>query len=47
MIHSTPCKQYVLHSTFVQTLEEKVLILHADHEQNSSTFTVIVIYNEV
>lgn len=39
MMFSTPCEQYTVSPTLSNALE-KILILHADHEQNASTSTV-------
>jgi len=39
MMFSTPCEKTVPNPVFVRALE-KILILHADHEQNASTSTV-------
>lgn len=39
MMHGTPCDEYVANPVLVRALE-RILILHADHEQNASTSTV-------
>ena len=39
MMHGTPCEDYVQNPVLVRALE-RILILHADHEQNASTSTV-------
>ncbi len=39
MMHGTPCEDYQQNSVLVRALE-RILILHADHEQNASTSTV-------
>jgi citrate synthase len=39
MMFATPCDDYVPNPVLVQALE-RILILHADHEQNASTSTV-------
>ena len=39
MMHATPCDDYVANPVLVRALE-RILILHADHEQNASTSTV-------
>jgi len=39
MIFATPCEDYIPNPVLVQALE-RILILHADHEQNASTSTV-------
>lgn len=39
MMHGTPCEEYLPNPVLVRALE-RILILHADHEQNASTSTV-------
>jgi citrate synthase len=39
MMFATPCDDYVPNPVLVRALE-RILILHADHEQNASTSTV-------
>lgn len=39
MMHATPCAEYELNPVLVRALD-RILILHADHEQNASTSTV-------
>ena len=39
MMHGTPCDDYVANPVLVRALD-RILILHADHEQNASTSTV-------
>jgi citrate synthase len=39
MMHGTPCDEYIPNPILVRALE-RILILHADHEQNASTSTV-------
>jgi citrate synthase len=39
MMFSTPCEEYVPNPVLVKALD-RILILHADHEQNASTSTV-------
>lgn len=39
MMFATPCEEYVPNPVLVKAFE-KILILHADHEQNASTSTV-------
>ncbi|MDO4904818.1 MAG: citrate synthase [Lautropia sp.] len=39
MMFSTPCEDYVPNEVLVRALD-RILILHADHEQNASTSTV-------
>ena len=39
MMFSTPCEEYVINDVLVRALD-RILILHADHEQNASTSTV-------
>jgi citrate synthase len=39
MMFSVPCEPYKLHPVLARALD-KILILHADHEQNASTSTV-------
>lgn len=39
MMHGTPCEKYIPNITLARVLEQ-MFILHADHEQNASTFTV-------
>jgi citrate synthase len=39
MMHGTPCEDYVPNPILVRALD-RILILHADHEQNASTSTV-------
>jgi citrate synthase len=39
MMHGTPCDEYVANPVLVRALD-RILILHADHEQNASTSTV-------
>ena len=39
MMFATPCEDYIPNPVLVQALE-RILILHADHEQNASTSTV-------
>jgi len=39
MMFSTPCEPYVVNDVLVRALD-RILILHADHEQNASTSTV-------
>jgi citrate synthase len=39
MMQGTPCEEYVPNPVLVRALE-RILILHADHEQNASTSTV-------
>jgi citrate synthase len=41
MMFATPCEQYVPNPVLAKALE-RILILHADHEQNASTSTVRV-----
>jgi len=39
MMFSTPCEEFVVNDVLVRALD-RILILHADHEQNASTSTV-------
>jgi citrate synthase len=39
MMHATPCDEYQQNPVLVRALD-RILILHADHEQNASTSTV-------
>jgi citrate synthase len=39
MMFSTPCEEYKVNEVLVRALD-RILILHADHEQNASTSTV-------
>jgi citrate synthase len=39
MMFSTPCEEYQVNDVLVRALD-RILILHADHEQNASTSTV-------
>ncbi len=39
MMFSTPCENYVVNPTLERAMD-RILILHADHEQNASTSTV-------
>ncbi len=39
MMHGTPCEEYIPNPVLVRALD-RILILHADHEQNASTSTV-------
>jgi citrate synthase len=39
MMFATPCEKYKVNPVFVRAMD-KILILHADHEQNASTSTV-------
>ena len=39
MMFSTPCEEYTVNEVLVRALD-RILILHADHEQNASTSTV-------
>ncbi|MBY0406238.1 MAG: citrate synthase [Rickettsiales bacterium] len=39
MLFSTPCEKYVVNPVLADAMD-KILILHADHEQNASTSTV-------
>ena len=39
MMHGTPCDEYEANPVLVKALD-RILILHADHEQNASTSTV-------
>jgi citrate synthase len=39
MMFSTPCENYKINDVLVRALD-RILILHADHEQNASTSTV-------
>ncbi len=39
MMFGTPCEDYVVNDVLVRALD-RILILHADHEQNASTSTV-------
>jgi citrate synthase len=39
MMFSTPCEKYKVNPTLARAMD-KILILHADHEQNASTSTV-------
>ncbi|PKM11745.1 MAG: citrate (Si)-synthase [Gammaproteobacteria bacterium HGW-Gammaproteobacteria-3] len=39
MMHATPCEDYVQNPVLVRAMD-RILILHADHEQNASTSTV-------
>ncbi len=39
MMHAVPCEEYTVNEVWVRALN-KLLILHADHEQNCSTSTV-------
>ncbi|UOO92715.1 citrate synthase [Vitreoscilla stercoraria] len=39
MMFSTPCEEYTPNPVLVKALD-RIFILHADHEQNASTFTV-------
>ena len=39
MMFGTPCEEYVINDVLVRALD-RILILHADHEQNASTSTV-------
>jgi citrate synthase len=41
MMHATPCDHYAANPVLVRALD-RILILHADHEQNASTSTVRV-----
>ena len=42
MMFATPCEPYVPNPVLARALE-RILILHADHEQNASTSTVLVV----
>ena len=42
MMHANPCEEYKVNAVWVQALN-KLLILHADHEQNCSTSTVRIV----
>ncbi|MCX7422911.1 MAG: citrate synthase [Planctomycetia bacterium] len=42
MIHAVPCEEYQVNELWVKALN-KLLILHADHEQNCSTSTVRIV----
>ncbi len=39
MMHATPCEDYTPNPVLVRAME-RIMILHADHEQNASTSTV-------
>src|SRR6267378_1201777 len=39
MMFANPCEEYVVNDVLVRALD-RILILHADHEQNASTSTV-------
>lgn len=39
MMHATPCEDYIQNPVLVRAMD-RILILHADHEQNASTSTV-------
>ena len=39
MMFSNPCEEYKVNDVLVRALD-RILILHADHEQNASTSTV-------
>ncbi|MCD2451218.1 citrate (Si)-synthase [Methylicorpusculum oleiharenae] len=39
MMHATPCEDYVQNPVLVRAMD-RIMILHADHEQNASTSTV-------
>ena len=39
MMHATPCEEYVVNPVLARALD-RIMILHADHEQNASTSTV-------
>ncbi len=39
MMYSTPCEEYEINPVLAKAMD-KILILHADHEQNASTSTV-------
>ena len=39
MMYSTPCEEYVINPVLAKAMD-RILILHADHEQNASTSTV-------
>jgi citrate synthase len=39
MMFGTPCEEYVVNDVLVRALD-RILLLHADHEQNASTSTV-------
>lgn len=39
MLHATPCEDYVVNPVIARALD-RIMILHADHEQNASTSTV-------
>lgn len=39
MMFSTPCEKYIVNPVLARAMD-KILILHADHEQNASTSTV-------
>ncbi len=39
MMYSTPCEDYVINPVLAKAMD-RILILHADHEQNASTSTV-------
>ena len=39
MMHATPCEDYMQNPVLVRAMD-RILILHADHEQNASTSTV-------
>jgi len=39
MMYSTPCEEYVVNPVLAKAMD-RILILHADHEQNASTSTV-------
>lgn len=39
MLHATPCEEYVVNPVIARALD-RIMILHADHEQNASTSTV-------
>ena len=39
MMFSTPCEEYVVNPILERAMD-RILILHADHEQNASTSTV-------
>jgi citrate synthase len=42
MLHANPCEEYQVNPLWVKVLN-KLLILHADHEQNCSTSTVRIV----
>jgi citrate synthase len=42
MMHANPCEEYKVNDVWVRALN-KLLILHADHEQNCSTSTVRIV----